>query len=287
MPEIKLGIDHVFTVVRIEQDQYVIQRDKVTLPLKKDDATTPLKQGEKVAVFVYMNQQKRLAATMKKPKIDLYRADLVEVVEVKHGLGVFVDIGLDKDMLVSRDDLPVMKKQWPHIGDHLFCYLKTGRNQMTARLVSRFKMLDYFTPETALETGEKVEAYVFNLTEEGLVLYTTEGHELFVYYKHARKEHRLGETLEVTVTIKKDDFHYNATLIEQKEIMIDDDAARILAYLETLDDGMTPLHDKSSPEAIFEALHMSKAAFKRALGSLYKAGYVRLDKDQTVLIKKD
>lgn len=282
MPEVTLGTYHLFTVIKAESNQYIIQADKVTLALPKKDATHDLAINEKIEVFIYANHKKQLTATMHEPIIDMDTANLVKVVEVKFGLGVFVNVGLEKDMLVSRDDLPVLKKQWPMIGDYLFCYLKSGRNQLSAKPVSRFKMLDYFEPETPLEKQETTDAYVFHIADEGLVLYTKEGHEVFVYFKHARSDHRLGEQVEVTITVVKDDYHYNGTLIAQKEIMMSEDADRILAYLKS-NDGVMPLGDKSSPEEIFELLHMSKASFKRALGTLYKSELVTLEKTKTLL----
>ncbi len=286
MDDLKLGTNHLFTVIREEKDQYIIKLNQVTIALLKSKTTKSLRVGEMVDVFLYINHRKQLAATMEQPKIDLYRAALVKVVEVKYGLGVFVDVGLDKDMLVSRDDLPVLKKQWPKLGDQLFCYLKTGSNQIVAKPVSRFKMLDHFTPEGILEKGQSVTAYVFYIADEGVVMFTETGHEIFVYYKHLREDLRLGEAVDVKITVVKDEHHYNGTMIEQKELLIDDDAARLLKYLEE-NEGHMPYGDKSSPEAIFEAFHMSKAAFKRALGNLYKQGLVELSKTETILKKKD
>lgn len=282
MIDIPLGTYQFFTVIKVESSQYIVQKDKITLALPKKDATKPLTLQETVEVFIYANHNKHIVATMHKPKIDLHTAALVDVVDAKFGLGVFVDVGLDKDMLVSRDDLPVLKKQWPLKGDRLFCYMKSGKNQLSAKPVSRFKMFDYFTPEDKLEVGDSVDAYVFYIADEGLVLYTDAGHEIFVYYKHARADHRLGELVTVTITIEKDELHYNGTLIEQKEIMISKDAEAILAYLKA-HEGVLNLGDKSSPEDIFAQFHMSKAAFKRALGTLYKMELVTLEKTKTVL----
>ena len=52
--------------------------------------------------------------------------------------------------------------------------------------------------------------------------------------------------------------------------------ATILAALRAAG-GSLPLHDGSSPEAIERALHMSKKAFKRGVGGLYKAEKIAID----------
>jgi uncharacterized protein len=286
MSIIKLGQNYIFNVIKTTKEAYIVTYQNATLELPKDEAIEPVKIGDFVDGFVFMDQNKNIVVTMKKPLIDTHRAALVDVVEVKPGLGVFVNVGLSKDMLVSKDDLPFMKKHWPNVGDKLFCYLKSGKNQIIARLVSRFKMVDYFNPEQPLVLESKVTAFVFYISEEGYVLFTEEGHELFVFFKHVRDELRLGQSVEAIVTVQKDDRHYNATLIEQKEIMIDEDAKKVLEVLTDLG-GTMPYTDKSSPEEIYETFRMSKAAFKRALGSLYKAKKVSLEATQTVLIKND
>ncbi len=284
MAQLKIGSDNLFEVVRKTDDEYILKHPEATLPLPKDETSDSLTVGNRVEAFVYIDHSKGLRATMVRPAIDLYTADFVRVVEVKDKLGVFVDIGLKKDMLVSKDDLPPLKKHWPRIGDHILCYLKVGRNQMTAKPVDRFRVTQFLKPEKPLENGDKVQAYVFHVADEGLVLYTPQGHEIFVYYKHTRETRRLGEKVEPTIILKKDDLHYNGTLIAQKEHQITDDAKTILDHLEK--HGEMAFTDKSSPDDIFAVFHMSKSAFKRALGNLYKQGYVDLEKDRTILKHK-
>ncbi len=279
MAKLKIGDINLFQVSKKDDNGYVLSHEEGNVMMRYYDAVEQYEVGDHIEAFLYIDHSKGLAATTKTPYIDQYHADFVKVVEKKPGLGVFVDIGLKKDMLVSKDDLPHIKKQWPEIGDTLFCYLKTARKQMVARPVSRFRILDYLKPKTVLEVGDTIKTYVFRHADEGYVLFSEEGHEIFVYYKHTRKEYRFGEAVEVTITVVRDDKHYNGTLIGQKEDMMEDDAKRIYDYLQ--ENRMMPLTDKSDPAEIFELFHMSKAAFKRALGQLYKAGKIELGKDKT------
>lgn len=281
MPELKLGQHNLFQVIKDDELHYLIKNQTATMELSKEEATQPLKVGDSVDVFLYIDHSKGISATMKQPKIDVFNADWVEVIEKKEGLGVFVDIGLAKDMLVSKDDLPHLKNAWPVIGAKLFCHLKVGRKQMIARPVSRFRMREYIKPETPLTVGESYKAYVFSLSDEGVVLFTEEGHEVFVFYKHLRKNYRMGDAVEVKISVEKDPLHYNGMLIEQKELMLEEDAMRILEYLKQ--EGSMPFTDKTDPQAIFDTFKMSKSAFKRGLGRLYKEGYVTLEKEKTVL----
>ncbi len=285
MARLQTGDKNIFQVGKKTDEGYILIHDEANVPLPHSECDRTLEVGEKIEAFLYIDHTKGLVATTKEPYIDMHTPGFVNVVEKKEGLGVFVDIGLNKDMLVSKDDLPYLKKHWPEKGDTLLCYLKTAKRQMVARPVSRFKVQDFIKPKAPLEKGDTVEAFVFRVADEGLVTFTREGHEIFIYYKHTRKEHRYGEKLDVTIVVKRDDGHYNGTLIEQKETMLEKDAQRVYDYLKT--HKAMPFTDKSDPGDIYETFHMSKAAFKRALGRLYKEELVELKKDKTILKDKD
>ncbi len=282
MPKLQTGDKNLFQVGKKTDDGYILIHDEGNILLPFNECDKELSVGDFIEAFLYIDHSKGFVATTKTPYIDMHQPDFVKVVEKKEGLGVFVDVGLSKDMLVSKDDLPYMKKHWPNKGDTLLCYLKTAKRQMVARPVSRFKVKEFIKPSEPLEEGQKVELIVFRVDDEGVVAFTKEGHEIFIYYKHTRKQHRVGEVLDATITVKRDDAHYNATLIEQKESMLETDAQRILDYIKE-SGGTIPLTDKSSPDDIFNAFNMSKAAFKRALGRLFKEGYVVLNKQSTDL----
>ena len=57
---------------------------------------------------------------------------------------------------------------------------------------------------------------------------------------------------------------------------------QILAALEKAG-GELPLGDKSSPEAIFQTFRCSKNAFKQAIGGLYKARRIVIEKERIFL----
>ena len=63
--------------------------------------------------------------------------------------------------------------------------------------------------------------------------------------------------------------NYNGTLIANKELVRLDDSEMILRYLK-MHGGSIALSDKSSPEDIAKYFPLSKSAFKRAIGNLYK-----------------
>jgi predicted RNA-binding protein (virulence factor B family) len=50
-------------------------------------------------------------------------------------------------------------------------------------------------------------------------------------------------------------------------------------------DGFLPVHDKSDPAKISEAFGISKGAFKKAVGILYKQKVITIEKDGIRLVK--
>lgn len=281
MPELKIAQMNAMRVTSVEKDGYQLENDDGAIFLNQSLAKAPLSQDQQVHAFLYFDQSKSVVATTYVPKITTYQCGWVEVVDQKFGLGVFVNIGLKKDMLLSKDDLPHLKEEWPQKGDVVFAHLKPSKSQMVAKIPARFQLSKTLEPAGELDVGITVDAWVFNLGPEGIVCFTEDGFEIYVYYKHTRHQHRIGEAVKITLTHMVSRLKYNGTLTAQKEIALESDADRILAILQK--DKVIPFGDKSNAEAIFEAFHMSKSAFKRALGTLYRARKVHLSPHQTQL----
>ncbi|MCF7927115.1 MAG: hypothetical protein K9L74_06020 [Candidatus Izimaplasma sp.] len=279
---LNLGDYNVLRVKRITDFSYILTDDVEEVFLHHREATKELAIDDEVKVFLYYDKQRRVTASMILPKIDKDTPNFLTVVAKKYTLGCFLDMGLKKDLLLSKDDLPFMKKRWPEVGDEVFVEMNVSKNQLSAKPVSRFNIKTYLTPEKALEEGDDVEGYVQYIAEEGLVFLTKQGHYIFVYYKHKRKDYHLGEKASIKIVNVKTNGEYNGSLIKQKELQLSEDAKKIKEYL-IVKGGVLPLGDKSDPSEIKKELSMSKNAFKRALGTLYKNKVVTLEPTRTIL----
>ena len=70
--------------------------------------------GDKVKAFLYLDKQKRLAATLSTPLITINKGGLCEVVGINEA-GCYVNIGISKDILYSSDEynidtMPLLKE---------------------------------------------------------------------------------------------------------------------------------------------------------------------------------
>ena len=238
-----------------------------------------LKPNDLVNAFLYYDQKGRLAATLKKPRITVDQPGFLVARDVHYGLGVFFDMGINKDLLLSIDDLPLNQDQWPQVGDKLYLGIKV-KGKLVAKIMSKEHIK--LKPEKPLELKDKVKAIVQKIGREGLSLITDFGHSIFVHESMIKHDVRLGESLEVTITYVGDK-GYSGSLMAQKEVLRFDDANQILTYL--IRRGDLPLTAESSPEAIKAYFPLSKKAFKRAIGHLYKERKIDFVDGKTILVK--
>ena len=89
---------------------------------------------------------------------------------------------------------------------------------------------------------------------------------------------REGDVLTLRVTHVKPDGKLDLALREAAPIQMDRDASLILEKLVAAG-GFLPYHDKSDPEDIRRMFDLSKAAFKRAIGRLYREQKIQIEED--------
>ncbi|HAQ55802.1 MAG TPA: DNA-binding protein [Acholeplasmatales bacterium] len=278
----ELGTYNTLKVVRETDLAWMLTDGEEEVFLHKKEAERSYLPGEELTVFLYADNLGRLTASLKQPLATTTTAAFLEVVSVNHEYGVFLANGIAKDLLLSKDDLPLSVNAWPVVGDKLFCTVKAKKGLLFAKVVARKAVSTILRPATPLEPDQNYEAIVSHFIVEGLILHTESGHEIFVHENNTRKKYRLGETVSVRILKLNPDGEAVGTLIQQKELMLQPDADIILAYLEA-HAGRMRFTDASAPEEIQAAFHMSKGAFKRALGTLYRDGRVELRPDQTLL----
>lgn len=277
---LKLGEINKLKVLRKSDIGYMLTDGTDEVLLHNNETNfKKLEPNDSVEVFLYYDHKSRMAATLSMPFITLSKPGFVKVKDVVEALGVFIDNNTSKDMLVSKDFLPYDFNLWPKAGDTLFCVLR-HKNRLTAKPLNKVDVP--LQPETKLEVGQKVNAYVIHAGKEGLNAMTEVGHIIFIHHTQMRQTHRMGELLEVRIA-RVNPFDYSGSLIEQKEVMMDADAKMIYEYL--LEKGKMPFTADSDKDAIYETFNLSKKAFKRALGRLYSERKVYFEDDQTILVK--
>lgn len=282
--KMKLGLIQKMQVLRKIDTGYVLKQGEDEALLHHNEAGHVLEEGEEVEVFLYNDKKGNVTATTSLPTVTMKNYDWAEVVEVVPKLGVFVHIGIAKEMLISNDDLPKFRSIWPKPGDKL--YIKLGldyRNRLIAipAAGSTFAKIYEVAPESLL--NQTVEGRVYFSSREGTEIFTKEGYRGFIHHTERKTEPRLGELVTGRVIAVKEDGTINVSLRPVKKESIPIDAEDILRHLKD-HEGVIPFSDKSDPEDIRATFNMSKAAFKRALGRLMKEGKVEQRDGKTYLL---
>jgi uncharacterized protein len=243
-------------------------------------------EGESLDVFLYPDSHGRIAATTIIPTVLAGKYNWVKVTDIKPGIGVFLDIGIQKDLLLGEEDLPAHKSVWPALGDMLYITLRVNRNyRLYAKLASDQVIHSISTIATREDFNKNVQGHIYRTAKVGSWVYTIEGFKGFIHESQRLTEPRLGEKIEGRIIDIKEDGTINVSLLARKEESLDRDANMVYDYLVSRN-GAMPFNDKSMPEDIQERFQLSKGAFKRALGKLLKEGKIYQEGVWTYL-KKD
>ena len=280
-----IGQFNRLAVLRETDIAFLLTDGQEEIFLHKKEALASYKPNDLIDVYVYVDNQGRKTASTRSPFITLDQGAFLKVVSVNPAYGVFLDNNLIKDLLLSKDDLPLNLDLWPQPGDSLFVVMKEKKGNLFAKFVGRKEIIGYFAKPPSLELHLSVPANVMYIVDEGIICFTASGQEIFVHKNNMRETHRLGELVHPKIVREASTFSYSGTLIARKEAMIGADANAVLLYLKK-HGGRMRFTDKSEADLIQSAFKMSKSAFKRALGSLYKQGLIELDSTETRIIKQ-
>ena len=135
-----------------------------------------------------------------------------------------------------------------------------------------------------LKIGDKVGLIVVRKTGIGFTVLVEEEFEGILYKNELYQKIEEGQKLVGYIKKIRDDEKIDISLnpIGFKRTVVTNEI-KILNALKQ-NDGFLPLNDKSSPDDIKYQLGMSKKAFKKAIGNLYKQQLIVLKDDRIELI---
>ncbi|MGJ7910302.1 CvfB family protein [Neobacillus sp. LXY-1] len=281
-----IGQTTTLTVARIADFGYFLTDGNEDVLLHKNEADRELQEGEEVEVFLYNDSEGRTTASTHIPDVGVGKYAWVKVTDVNTKIGVFLDIGLPKDILLGIDDLPLHKSVWPNPGDLLYITLKAAKNFLLYAKPATDPVIQSMTVKaTRKDFNKNVQGHIYRTAKVGSWIYTIEGYKGFIHESQRNQEPRLGEKVEGRIIDVKEDGTVNVSLLARKQEAQDLDAERVYEYLMSRN-GAMPYTDKSHPEDIQERFNLSKGAFKRAIGKLMKDGRVYQEGTWTY-VKKD
>jgi len=250
--------------------------DEVLLPNKYKPEQFEI--GDALDVFIYLDHDERPVATNLTPKVKLDEFAMLDCVDV-NDYGAFLDWGLEKHMFVPfAEQAYKMEVGGTYL---IFCYL----DEETQRLVASSRV-NHFVDNSILtvEEFEEVNLIVTNKTELGYNMIINDIHLGLLYHDEVFENYQTGDRLKGYIKKIRKDNKIDLTLSKFGYKSIEPNAQKVYEALKE-NQGFLPFHDKSDPKAIYTTFKMSKKAFKKAIGSLYKDKQIDLLKGEGIKLK--
>ena len=211
-------------------------------------------------------------------KLTLGGLSVLTVKEVTK-IGAFLDWGLEKDLFLPYKEM-VRKVS---AGDEILVTLYIDKSQrLCATTKGIYHMLSTDSP---YKKDDMVSGRVYDFSDNfGTFIAVDDKYSAKIPVFENAAYLKLGDVIEAKVTDVKADGKLDLTMREKAYIQMDSDAEKLLELLDSYA-GVLPFSEKASPEVIKRETGLSKNAFKRAVGHLYKERKIDLT-DGKIRLKK-
>ncbi len=250
---------------------------EVLLPRRYTPDT--LSEGDSIRVFLYFDSEDRLVATTQTPIAHVEQFAYLSVVDTNR-VGAFLDWGLDKDLLVPFSEQHVRMVQ----GHSYLVYIYIG--SLDGRIAASSK-IDKFIDENEahnFKAHQAVDIIIANTTDLGYRAIINHHYWGVLYKNDVFERLSFGQNKKAYIKGIRSDGKIDLSL-QGGQVTRDKNVSIILSYLKNKQ-GFAPVHDKSDPKQISKLFGMSKGAFKKAIGQLYRQKTIRIEQDGIHLLNQ-
>ena len=268
---LQLGKRQELTVVkRMKFGVYLAEgkdaEERVLLPVKEVPDETEI--GDRIEVFLYLDSKDRMIATRREPYAELGGIAVMEVKEVSN-IGAFLDWGLEKDLLLPFKEQSRRVAQ----GEKVLAAVYLDKSR---RFCATMNVYEYLETDSPYQKDDRVTGTIYETEGNfGVFVAVDNRYSGLIPKREAAGSYRIGDTIQVRVTAVKPDGKLDLSPNERVEVQMDKDAELVMKVIEEYE-GVLPFGEKVSPEIIKREFGISKAAFKRAAGRLYKQGRIQI-----------
>jgi predicted RNA-binding protein (virulence factor B family) len=274
-----LGEYNTLTVLKQVDFGYYLdagELGEVLLPARY--APERLEIDSEIEVFIYLDSEDRPIATTERPFAQVGECAFLKVKEIGE-FGAFLDWGLVKDLLVPFKEMRVPMV----VGkSYVVCVFIDA----TERIAASSKLSDFLyetDDDHEFKLGEKVELMIAGRSDIGYKAVIEGSHLGMLHAGDVFKPIVAGQRMTGYIKWIRPDGRINLTLQNKGQEGWGDVAEQVLSALQA-QGGTLALTDKSPPEAIYAAFHVSKAVYKKALGKLYKEKKILIEGDTIRLL---
>ncbi|MBE5902209.1 MAG: S1 RNA-binding domain-containing protein [Lachnospiraceae bacterium] len=279
---LQLGEKQTLVVVkRVEFGVYLAEnREKdakrVLLPAKQ--VPEFVKTGDSLEVFLYKDSKDRMIATTRQPALTLGNFGVLKVSETNR-IGAFLDWGLEKELFLPYKEQTCQVKR----GDEVLVRLYVDKSERLCASMRGIYHLLSQNPPYRVEDVVKGRVYEFS-KNFGAFVAVDDKYSALIPHHEDHSKLKIGQIIEARVTEVKEDGKLTLTLRQKAYLQIEEDAKLVLKVIEEFA-GVLPFNDKAPAEVIMRDVGLSKNAFKRAVGHLYKERIIEITDKSIRLVK--
>ncbi|PWS29614.1 RNA-binding protein [Pedobacter yonginense] len=236
--------------------------------------------GDNIKVFVFVQKDGRLTGTTQKAYAEVGDFAFLKVVSDGDD-GVFMDLGIDKDVYVpTREQKRPMQKGYKYV---VYLYL----DETNDRLLASSKLYDFVEEEGFdFEEGDEVSLLITEETDLGYNAIINNTFIGLLYNNEVFDNIQPGEIRKGWIKKIRVEGKIDLTLQPSGYGHILDSKVMIMNELKK-NNGLIELGDKSTPEEIYHRFQISKSAFKKTIGSLYKERLISISDTDIKLLTDD
>ena len=249
---------------------------EILLPKRQVPDNAELNQW--LDVFISLDSQDRLVATTDQPFATVGEVEFLRVADVNK-TGAFLNWGMSKDLLVPYGEQRVPMEE----GRSYVVYLYIDSSDRIAASSKLSLHLEEYNHDEVFKQGQEVQLLIASRSDLGYSAVVNGKYLGLIHVSEVIQDLRTGQKLTGYIKQIRDDKKIDLTLQQRGKKGKQELTDKILTFLEK-NNGVSPLADKSSPDDIFKQYRVSKANYKRAISSLYKARKITISADGITLV---
>ncbi len=266
----RLGEYHELRAVREGPPGLFLSDGQTDVLLPKAQVPPRIYVGDVLRVFVMKDSEDRIIATTKTPYAipgEFARLTVVSVSEI----GAFLDWGLDKDLFCP------IKEQMMRMRAGQDYLVRIYIDEVSERIACTSKFNRYLKATSEdLEVGQAVKLMIADRTEDFIRVIINGQFKGSLFPDEWIEKLQMGEVRSGYIKrIRPEDGRIAVSLRPQGFSAVLGERDRILAALKEAG-GTLPVSDKSSPEEIQRRFGLSKGAFKKLIGALYREEMIEI-----------
>jgi predicted RNA-binding protein (virulence factor B family) len=253
------------------------EKEEILLPKRYEPEDCNV--DDLLKVFVYFDSEDRLIATTEIPLAQVDECAFLKVVDVNK-VGAFLDIGLMKDLFVP------FAEQETRMEIGLSYVVKVYLDEHTNRIMASSKLDKHLIEFSHYhKENQEVELLIYAITDLGYKAVMGTNYMGLLYKNEVFQALNIGDKLTGFIKTVRSDKKIDLSLQRPTQDTRSDLANQIYNFLKE-QGGSSTLTDKSAPEEIYQQFKVSKKAYKKALGALYKRRQININKDKIELLVK-